>query len=98
MRQPSDREFVGLIAQDVLPHFPEAVRKEKDGYYRLDTTPISFAMINAIKELKAENDKLRAAHDSLRTTNNDLAKQLEVFRRDFEDYKRQNASLVEVNQ
>ncbi|MBW9067143.1 tail fiber domain-containing protein [Agrobacterium pusense] len=82
MRQPSDREFVGLIAQDVLPHFPEAVHKEKDGYYRLDTTPISFAMINAVKELKAENDQLRAANDN-------LSKDLQALRHDFEDFKRQ---------
>lgn len=82
MRQPSDSEFVGLIAQDVLPHFPEAVHKEKDGYYRLDTTPISFAMINAVKELKAENDQLRAANDN-------LSKDLQALRNDFEDFKRQ---------
>ncbi|NTB05785.1 tail fiber domain-containing protein [Agrobacterium tumefaciens] len=85
MRQPSDREFVGLIAQDVLPHFPEAVLKEKDGYYRLDTTPISFAMINAVKELKSENDQLRAANDN-------LLKDLQALRDDFEDFKRQQSS------
>ncbi|MGP4686741.1 tail fiber domain-containing protein [Agrobacterium pusense] len=82
MRQPSDREFVGLIAQDVLPHFPEAVRKEKDGYYRLDTTPIHFAMINAVKELKAEND--------------DLKTELRRLRQDFEDYKQRRSQVVEV--
>ncbi|MCZ7935725.1 tail fiber domain-containing protein [Agrobacterium leguminum] len=98
MRQPSDREFVGLIAQDVQPHFPEAVRKEKDGYYRLDTTPISFAIINAIKELKTENDQHRAENGKLRVENDNLAKELKAFRREFEDYKRQNARLVEVNQ
>lgn len=82
MRQPSDREFVGLIAQDVLPHFPEAVRKEKDGYYRLDTTPIHFAMINAVKELKAEND--------------DLKTELRRLRQDFEEYKNRRSQVVVV--
>ncbi len=82
LHQPSEPEFVGLIAQDVLPHFPEAVHKEKDGFYRLDTTPISFAVINAVKELKAENDQLRAANDN-------LSKDLQALRNDFEDFKRQ---------
>jgi hypothetical protein len=82
LHQPSDREFVGLIAQEVLPHFPEAVRKEKDGYYRLDTTPIHFAMINAVKELKAEND--------------DLKTELRRLRQDFEDYKQRRSHAVEV--
>ena len=57
--EPSDRAFVGLIAQDVQGVFPEAVTERDDGYLDLDTTPINFAVINAIKELKAENDNLR---------------------------------------
>lgn len=60
--EPSDRAFVGLIAQEVKEVIPEAVTMRADGYYDLDATPISYAVINAIKELKAENDALRAAH------------------------------------
>ncbi|TKW60750.1 MAG: tail fiber domain-containing protein [Blastochloris viridis] len=66
LTQPSDREYVGLIAQEVQPHFPEAVSKGQDGYYRLDTTPINFAVINALKELKAENDALRQEVERLK--------------------------------
>ena len=58
--EPSDRQFVGLIAQDVQKVFPEAVSERADGYLDLDTTPINFALINAVKELKAANDNLRA--------------------------------------
>lgn len=66
LQQPSEREYVGLIAQEVQPHFPEAVNKGKDGYYTLDTTPITFAMINALKELKAENETLRKEVERLK--------------------------------
>jgi hypothetical protein len=59
-REPSDKQFVGLIAQEAMKEFPEAVHMEQDGFYSLDATPISFAVINAIKELKADNDNLRA--------------------------------------
>lgn len=59
--EPSEKEYVGLIAQDAQKHFPEAVfTSSKDEYLSLDTTPIMFAVINAIKDLKSENDKLRA--------------------------------------
>ncbi len=58
--EPSEKEYVGLIAQDAQAHFPEAVfTSAEDEYLSLDTTPIMFAVINAIKELKSENDKLR---------------------------------------
>jgi hypothetical protein len=59
-----DKQYVGLVAQDVQPVFPEAVFMEDDGFYSMDTTPITFAVINAIKELKAANDNLRAEHDA----------------------------------
>lgn len=53
--ETSDRQFVGLIAQDVQKVFPEAVKGRGDGYLDLDTTPINFALINAVRELKAAN-------------------------------------------
>jgi hypothetical protein len=61
---PSDKEIVGMIAQDVQKVFPEAVTMERDGYLTLDTSPINFAVINAIKELKADNDNLRAEFEA----------------------------------
>lgn len=58
-REPSDRPFIGLAAQDVQKLLPEVVSARDDGYYDLDSTPISYAVINAIRELKAANDNLR---------------------------------------
>ncbi|MEW5963415.1 MAG: tail fiber domain-containing protein, partial [Pseudomonadota bacterium] len=63
-REPSDKQFVGLVAQDVQNVFPEAVSMRSDGYLDLDTTPINFALINAVKELKAANDRLRAEFEA----------------------------------
>lgn len=59
-KEPSDKKFVGLVAQDVQPIFPEAVSADEEGYLTLDSTPISYAVINAIKELKALFDGLAA--------------------------------------
>lgn len=41
----------GFIAQDVLKSIPEAVGKNKAGYYTLADRPITAALVNAVKEL-----------------------------------------------
>jgi hypothetical protein len=60
-------KFTGLIAQEVESVIPEMV-KLRDGYIDgnpvtdlrdLDTTPLIYALINSIKELKAEVDALK---------------------------------------
>lgn len=66
--EPSDREFIGLIAQEAMEVMPELVSRRDDGYYDLDASALTFALINAVKELKADNDNLRtqlkAANDN----------------------------------
>jgi len=63
---PSDKNYTGFIAQDVQKVFPEAVNQEPDGFLTLDMNPVNVAMVNAVKELKAENDKLKASNDDLK--------------------------------
>jgi hypothetical protein len=62
------KKFVGLVAQEVKAIFPEMV-KLSDGYidgqpvtdlHNLDTTPLIFALVNAIKELNARIEALEA--------------------------------------
>ncbi len=60
-----EREYVGFVAQDVRPVFPEAVSEGADGYLNFDMHPVNVAVINAIRELKAENDGLRAVNADL---------------------------------
>lgn len=50
----------GFIAQEVLPFIPEAI-SEKGGMYSMSDRPIIAALVNAIKELKAELDALKHA-------------------------------------
>ena len=68
-RAVSDVTFAGLIAQEVELVFPEMVT-QREGYVDgelvtdmrdLDTSPLIFAMVNAIKELKARIEVLEAA-------------------------------------
>ncbi|MCB0378494.1 MAG: tail fiber domain-containing protein [Bdellovibrionales bacterium] len=51
LKLPSEREQIGLIAQDVKPVIPEAVFEREDGFLELNVDPIRWASINAIQEL-----------------------------------------------
>ena len=68
----SEKTYIGLIAQDVEKVIPEAVETDEDGYLTLDNDPIIWTMLNAIKELKAENDALKAQQE-------DILKRLEAL-------------------
>jgi hypothetical protein len=59
-----DRHFgpdqvYGLIAQDVEQVLPEIVVTERDGYKAVDYSKLPLLTIQAVKELKAENDELK---------------------------------------
>jgi len=52
---------LGVIAQELQTILPDCVKTESTGVLGLDTGNIMWHMINAIKELKADNDSMRAA-------------------------------------
>jgi hypothetical protein len=74
---PTDQTFHGLVADDVELVMPEAVGRAVLGarpalsddevdepgqeYRTFDSTPVLFALVNAVKELKAQLDAVRAA-------------------------------------
>jgi len=62
---PTDKIYVGFVAQDVKDVIPEAIGKDTQGYYTMNSDAITYAMLNAIKELKAENDALKARVEAL---------------------------------
>jgi hypothetical protein len=49
----------GLIAQEVEKVFPEMVSIGEDGFKRVNSSELPYLMLQAIRELKAENDNLR---------------------------------------
>lgn len=61
-----DREFIGLVADEVMEPFPECVTLRKgwldgekvDDLKQLDTSNLLYAIINAIKELAAKIEAL----------------------------------------
>lgn len=63
---PSHEEYIGFIAQEVQNAFPEAISEGEDGYLDFNMHPINVAFVNAIKELKAENEILKTENRALR--------------------------------
>jgi hypothetical protein len=59
-----DRQ-IGLIAQDVEKVLPEVVHEDSDGYKSLSYDKLTVVLIEAIKELKKENDNLKESIDAL---------------------------------
>lgn len=55
----SEEIHVGLLAQQVQKTIPQGVREGDDGYLSLEPNVVMITMINAIKELKAENEALK---------------------------------------
>ena len=66
---PKDTEGISVIAQDIKDIAPYTVStykakleiedEEETELYNFDSSPLTFVMINAIKQLKQENEKLR---------------------------------------
>jgi hypothetical protein len=56
---PETGRQIGLIAQDVMKVLPEVVSKDNDDYYSISYDEVIPVLINAVKDLKAENEVLK---------------------------------------
>jgi endosialidase-like protein len=61
----TDDKQIGLIAQEVKQILPEVVNSPKEGYSSVDYSRLTAVLIEAVKELKAENEKLHNRVDKL---------------------------------
>lgn len=56
----TNREFIGVVAHEVQSIIPEAVTTNPvNGYLALNTTPIFWALVNSVKELKNESAAIK---------------------------------------
>lgn len=72
----AEETHVGLIAQEVQEVIPEAIGEYEKGYLSLSSDPIILAMLNAIKELHAENAQLKKEINLIKTGLNNLKLQM----------------------
>ena len=66
----------GLIAQDVERHFPELVSTDEYGFKAVNYSDLPLLAIAAVRELKAENDALKAKNATLESKLDALAERL----------------------
>jgi trimeric autotransporter adhesin len=64
---------VGLIAQEVEQEFPELVQTDERGFKTVNYTELPYLTLAAVKELKAENDALKARNAALESKLDALA-------------------------
>ena len=55
---------LGVIAQELQAVLPECVKTESTGVMTVDQDNLTWYLINAVKELKAQNDSLKARLDA----------------------------------
>jgi hypothetical protein len=58
-------EHLGVIAQEVEKVYPEVVSTDNKGYKSVDYSKLAAPLIEAVKELKAENKALKARIEAL---------------------------------
>ena len=62
----------GLIAQDVEKVLPELVATDEEGYKAVDYGKLPLLTIQAVKELKSQNDALKSQNDALKSRVDEL--------------------------
>tara|TARA_R110000868_G_scaffold6288_1_gene35835 strand:- start:10445 stop:11695 length:1251 start_codon:yes stop_codon:yes gene_type:complete len=60
VEDPDGVKYMGVVAQELLPYLPEVVVQGESGEYAVAYGNIVGVLIEAIKELKAEIDELKA--------------------------------------
>lgn len=76
---PSDKEYVGLSAQEVEKVIPEAVSTDNKGYLQISNDPIIWTMLNAIKELAGKDDVLKQENAQLKAKVENLEQRLNAL-------------------
>ncbi|MHB1330482.1 MAG: tail fiber domain-containing protein [Minisyncoccota bacterium] len=64
-KDDTNKKNIGFIAQEVMEVVPEVVVQNSDGYYSVSESSMNAVLVEAIKELKAENDDLRERLEKL---------------------------------
>ena len=62
----NDRPQIGFIAQELEEIYPEMVHTNEEGYKSIDYSRMTVVLVEAVKELKKENDHLRIAQDKMK--------------------------------
>ncbi|WP_370086508.1 tail fiber domain-containing protein [Ekhidna sp.] len=68
----NETEHFGVIAQELREIYPNLVKEGEDGYLSVNYTGLIPLLLEAVKELNAQNQSLMAENDQLERANDDL--------------------------
>lgn len=88
---------VGVIAQQLIKIFPNSVFKDKDGYYRINTDEIFYAMVNSIKELCSQIQDLTAKITGLDKRITELEKQNQMLKQQNAEFEKRLSKLEKAS-
>lgn len=86
-------QHVGVIAQQLQKIFPNSVTKDKDGYLKIKTEEIFYAMVNSIKELYNNLQDVIAKVSGLDKRISELEKENKDLKKQNEDIEKRLAKL-----
>ena len=89
---PSEPRFIGLVAQEVERHIPEAVSQDERCYRQVNNDPIIWTMFNAIKQLEGRTE----ADGEIRRLNKTLEEQNRSLRSELDSLKQRLADLEKL--
>ena len=84
---------VGVIAQQLQKIFPNSVFEGEDGYLRIKTEEIFYAMVNSIKELFAQIQDLTAKVVGLDKRLTELEQENEMLKKQNADFEKRLSKL-----
>lgn len=70
---------IGVIAQEVETVFPELVHTDKEGYKSVSYSNLVAPLIEAVKELKQQNETLNNRVEALEKQQQNLIERLEAL-------------------
>lgn len=94
----SEFEHAGFIAQEIRRVIPQAVARQKNGYYAMDTTAILAASVNAIKELKVLNESQADELRRVRSLADRQSRQIELLFAEIGSLKRERFTKTALRQ
>jgi Chaperone of endosialidase len=61
------KKQIGIIAQEVEKIYPELVETDEEGYRSVDSSKLTPILVEAVKDLKKENDGLKKENEDLKS-------------------------------
>ncbi len=74
------KEYVGVLAQElqkIAPYMVSSFYQDGESFLQVDNSAMTYLLINAVKELHSENQKLKSRNNQMETDLNEMKRDLQ---------------------